>query len=147
MRVYSNIKDEALHLTGTQHILNLMQYGQDDPEMVEIAEECKQQSIDMFLEVVEQEKEWAAYLFKDGSMIGLSEGILCQYVEYIANIRMNAIGLGTPFLTKTNPIPWINSWLVSDNVQVAPQEAEISSYLVGQIDSSVPDNAFDSFEL
>lgn len=140
-------RDEALHLTGTQHILNLMQYGHDDPEMVEIAEECKQQSIDMFLEVVEQEKEWATYLFKDGSMIGLSEGILCQYVEYIANIRMNAIGLGTPFLTKTNPIPWINSWLVSDNVQVAPQEVEVSSYLVGQIDSAVDEGAFDDFQL
>lgn len=147
MRTYSNTTDEALHLTGTQHILNLFATGADDPEMAEIAEECKQESIDMFLEVVQQEKEWAAYLFKDGSMIGLSEPILCQYVEYIANIRMNAIGLGMPFTTTTNPIPWINSWLVSDNVQVAPQEVEVSSYLVGQIDSNVAEGAFNDFEL
>lgn len=140
-------RDESLHMVGTQAILNMFATGQDDEEMREIAEECKQQSIDLFLDAVEQEKEWAEYLFKDGSMIGLNKEILWQYIEYIANIRMQAIGLGTPFKTVTNPIPWVNSWLVSDNVQVAPQEVEVSSYLVGQIDSDVADDAFDDFQL
>ena len=80
-------------------------------------------------------------------MVGLNEEILTQYVEYIANIRMNAIGLGTPYETKNNPIPWINAWLTSDNVQVAPQEVEISSYLVGQIDAQVDTTEFGGFEL
>lgn len=140
-------RDEALHLTGTQHILNLMAYGKDDEDLTQIAKECREQSIQLFIDVVEQEKEWAKYLFKDGSMMGLNETILCQYVEYIANIRMNAIGLGTPFETKSNPIPWINAWLVSDNVQVAPQEVEVSSYLVGQIDAKVEPNDFNDFQL
>lgn len=140
-------RDEALHLTGTQHILNIMASGIDDPEMAEIAEECKEESIKLFQEVVEQEKDWAKYLFKDGSMVGLNEEILVQYVEYIANIRMNAIGLGTPYAIKNNPIPWINAWLTSDNVQVAPQEVEISSYLIGQIDSSVDTSDLGDFEL
>ena len=140
-------RDEALHLTGTQHILNIMASGIDDPEMAEIAEECKEESIKLFQEVVEQEKDWAKYLFKDGSMVGLNEEILVQYVEYIANIRMNAIGLGTPYAVKNNPIPWINAWLTSDNVQVAPQEVEISSYLIGQIDSSVDTSDLGDFEL
>ena len=95
----------------------------------------------------EQEKEWAQYLFKDGSMIGLNEQILCQYVEYISNQRMIAIGYEAPFPVSTNPIPWINHWLVSDNVQVAPQEAEISSYLVGQINSKVDSEDLSTFEL
>jgi len=115
-------RDEALHLTGTQHILNIMAAGQDDPEMAEIAEECKQEAYDLFLAAAEQEKEWADYLFKDGSMIGLNKDILVQYVEYITNIRMQAVGLPLPFGARSNPIPWINAWLVSDNVQVAPQE-------------------------
>lgn len=140
-------RDEALHLTGTQHILNLMASGIDDPDFAQIAEDCKEESIQLFQEVVEQEKEWAKYLFKDGSMVGLNEEILIQYVEYIANIRMNAIGLGTPYETKNNPIPWINAWLTSDNVQVAPQEVEISSYLVGQIDAQVDTTEFGGFEL
>lgn len=140
-------RDEALHLTGTQHILNLMASGIDDPDFAQIAEDCKEESIRLFQEVVEQEKEWAKYLFKDGSMVGLNEEILIQYVEYIANIRMNAIGLGTPYETKNNPIPWINAWLTSDNVQVAPQEVEISSYLVGQIDAQVDTTEFGGFEL
>lgn len=141
-------RDEALHLTGTQHILNLMRIGRDDPEMVEIAKECYQESIDIFTKAAEQEKEWAGYLFKDGSMIGLNKDILCQYIEFITNLRMEAVGLPVAFPnSKSNPIPWINTWLSSDNVQVAPQETEISSYLVGQIDSDLSDSDFDDFEL
>ncbi|TNH01364.1 ribonucleotide-diphosphate reductase subunit beta [Testudinibacter sp. TR-2022] len=140
-------RDEALHLTGTQHILNIMASGQDDPEMGEIIEECKQEAYDLFVAAAEQEKEWADYLFKDGSMIGLNKDILCQYVEYITNIRMQAVGLPLPFQARSNPIPWINAWLVSDNVQVAPQEVEVSSYLVGQIDSKIDADDFGDFNL
>ncbi|CDT81221.1 MULTISPECIES: class Ia ribonucleoside-diphosphate reductase subunit beta [Vibrio] len=141
-------RDEALHLTGTQHMINLLRNGQDDFEFMQIAEECKQECFDLFKEAAEQEKEWAEYLFKDGSMIGLNKDILCQYVEYITNIRMQAVGLGTAYPAATsNPIPWINAWLSSDNVQVAPQEAEISSYLVGQIDNEVKADDFEGFEL
>ncbi|TFH92412.1 class Ia ribonucleoside-diphosphate reductase subunit beta [Vibrio ouci] len=141
-------RDEALHLTGTQHMINLLRNGQDDFSFMQIAEECKQECFDLFKEAAEQEKEWAEYLFKDGSMIGLNKDILCQYVEYITNIRMQAVGLGAAYPEATsNPIPWINAWLSSDNVQVAPQEAEISSYLVGQIDSDVRADDFKDFEL
>ncbi len=90
-------RDEALHLTGTQHMLNLLRSGQDDPEMAEIAAECEQECYDLFVEAAEQEKEWAEYLFSEGSMIGLNKEILCQYVEYITNIRMQAVGLKLPF--------------------------------------------------
>lgn len=141
-------RDEALHLTSTQHMLNIMASGKDDPEMAEIAQECYDESIEIFRKAAEQEKEWAGYLFKDGSMIGLNKDILCQYVEYITNLRMEAVGLPGIFPeSKSNPIPWINTWLSSDNVQVAPQETEISSYLVGQIDSDLSDSDFDDFEL
>lgn len=141
-------RDEALHLTSTQHMINILTSGKDDPEMAEIAEECYEESIEIFRKAAEQEKEWAGYLFKDGSMIGLNKDILCQYVEYITNLRMEAVGLPGIFPnSKSNPIPWINTWLSSDNVQVAPQETEISSYLVGQIDSDLSDSDFDDFEL
>ena len=140
-------RDENLHLTSTQHIINLWAKGKDDPEMAEIAEECKQEATEIFLNAVKQEKEWATYLFQQGSMIGLNKEILCQYVEFIANHRMSAIGLGHPFEVKSNPLPWMNNYLNSDNVQVAPQESEISSYLVGQIDSEVNAEDFGDFDL
>ncbi|RUO40983.1 ribonucleotide-diphosphate reductase subunit beta [Pseudidiomarina aestuarii] len=140
-------RDENLHLVSTQQILNLWQYGSDDPEMKEIAEELREEALAIFMKAVEQEKEWAHYLFRDGSMIGLNEEILCQYVEYIANLRMEAIGFDAPFKQRSNPLPWMNKYLVSDNVQVAPQEAEISSYLVGQIDSQVSASDLGDFDL
>lgn len=137
-------RDEALHLTGTQHMLNIMREGKDDPEMAEIANELQEECYQLFLTAAEQEKEWASYLFRDGSMIGLNQDILGQYVEFITNIRMQAVGLKAPFPERANPLPWINTWLNSDNVQVAPQEVEISSYLIGQIDSEVhPDDLGD----
>lgn len=140
-------RDEALHLTGTQHMLQIMARGKDDPDFAEIAQECRQDVIDIFTEAAEQEKGWAEYLFKDGSMIGLNKDILCQYVEYITNQRISALGFDPIFDIKSNPLPWINAWLNSDNVQVAPQEAEISSYLVGAIDSEVDTADFGDFDL
>lgn len=140
-------RDENIHLTSTQHILNLWSKGKDDPEMAEIAKECSDEAREIFLTAVQQEKEWAKYLFKDGSMLGLNEEILCDYVEYIANQRMSAIGLKAEFESKSNPLPWMNNYLSSDNVQVAPQEVEVSSYLVSQIDAEVSENEFDDFDL
>ncbi len=141
-------RDEALHLTGTQHMINILRSGDDDAEMGKIAKECEEACFDLFKTAAEQEKEWADYLFKDGSMIGLNKEILCQYIEYITNLRMHAVGLKSPYPNATqNPIPWINTWLSSDNVQVAPQEAEISSYLVGQIDNDMNIDDLGDFEL
>ena len=96
-------RDEALHLTGTQHILNNWRSGKDDPEMKEIVDELSEHGRQIFLDVVEQEKEWAQYLFKDGSMIGLNAEILNQYIEYISNQRLLAIGFDAPFCIKSNP--------------------------------------------
>ena len=116
--------------------------------MASIAKELTSDCFDLFKSAAEQEKEWAAYLFKDGSMIGLNKDILCQYIEYITNLRMTAVGLSPAYPDASqNPIPWINAWLYSDNVQVAPQEAEISSYLVGQIDNDIDLNDLGDFEL
>lgn len=141
-------RDEALHLTSTQHMLNIMKSGVDDPEMAEIAAELEDESYEIFRKAAEQEKEWAAYLFKDGSTIGLNKEILCQYVEYITNLRMLSVGLKPCFENATaNPIPWINAWLSSDAVQVAPQEVEISSYVIGQIDAKVDVDDFNGLEI
>lgn len=141
-------RDEALHLTSTQHMLNILRSGQDDPEFAQVAKEVDPLCHEMFKQAAMQEKQWAEYLFRDGSMIGLNKDILSQYVEYITNIRMSAIGLKPAFEgARNNPIPWINTWLSSDTVQVAPQEVELSSYLVGQIDADMSADDLKGFEL
>ncbi len=140
-------RDEALHLTGTQFMINVLSSGADDPDFKKIAVECHDEVIEIFREAAEQEKDWANYLFSGGSMIGLNAQILRDYIEYITNVRMKAVGLEEIFPARQNPLPWMNAWLVSDNVQVAPQEAEISSYLVGAIDNEVDESDFDDFDL
>lgn len=142
-------RDEALHQNGTRNMINLIRMKHDDEELYWIAKESKSEARELFLSVVAQEKSWAKYLFQQGSILGLNEMILCQYIDYIAKERMAVLGFNYehPEIPKSNPIPWIDHYLQSDNVQVAPQETEISSYLVGQIDSTINSKAFSSFIL
>ena len=138
-------RDEALHLASTQYMLNQMAMSDD---FKDIAQSCQLEAFELFYAAAEQEKEWAKYLFKDGSMLGLNVSILSNYVEYITNIRMKAVNLPILFHdVKSNPIPWIHHWLNSDSVQSAPQEVELSSYLVGQVDSQIDPDDFSQFEL
>lgn len=133
-------RDEAVHLSGTQYILRKFDSGAEGEEMREVSIECREEVKRMYEEVAAQEKGWAKYLFKDGSYWGLSEEILSRYVEYITNIRMAAVGYDKIFEDRSNPLPWVHSkWLESDGFQPAPQEDEIASYLVGQIDQDVSD--------
>ena len=103
----------------------------------------------MFKAAVEEEKAWASYLFQNGSMIGLNERLLSQYVEWIANRRMKAIGISPIYdiPAKNNPLPWTEHWLNSKGQQNAPQETEIESYIVGGIKQDVESNTFSGFKL
>ena len=138
-------RDENLHLAGTQQLLKVL--PSDDPDFAKIAEETKQECIDMFVSAVDQEKAWANYLFKDGSMIGLNEKLLSDYIEWIANKRMTAVGLPSPYKGGSNPLPWTQKWISGAEVQVAPQETEITSYVVGGVKKDVTNETFKGFSL
>ena len=122
-------RDENVHLASTQQLLKLL--PQDDADFQRIREETQAEMIAMFDAAVTQEKAWAHYLFRDGSMIGLNEQLLSDYVEWIAHKRMTAVGLSSQYRGGSNPLPWTAKWIAGADVQVAPQETEISSYVVG----------------
>lgn len=134
-------RDENLHLAITQNIIKKWSSGQDDPEMQELFEEEKEGITAMYDDAVAQEKSWAAYLFKDGSMMGLNDRILNEYVEYIAGKRMRAIGINNDY-SKRNPLSWTDKYLISSDNQVAPQETEITSYIVGGISHDIMPDTF-----
>jgi len=138
-------RDENLHLAGTQQMLKLL--VKDDKDFAKIAEEERENDIAMFVAAVEQEKAWAKYLFKDGSMIGLSEELLCQYIEWIAHKRMTTLGLTSPYKGGSNPLPWTEKWIAGREVQVAPQETELTSYVSGGIKKDVDENTFKGVKL
>ena len=141
-------RDENQHLVITQNILNNWAAG-DDPDMLKIAKEEEEWLYQTFDQAVQQEKQWAEYLFKDGSMIGLNEKLLSQYIEWIANRRMKAIGLKPVYdiPARSNPLPWTQHWISSKGLQVAPQETEVESYIVGGIKQDVKKDTFAGFEL
>jgi ribonucleotide reductase beta subunit family protein with ferritin-like domain len=141
-------RDENQHLAITQNILNKWRDG-DDPEMKQIAKEEQEWVYAMFDRAVNEEKKWADYLFRDGSMIGLNDVLLQRYVEWIANRRMKAIGLKPVYdvAAKNNPLPWTQHWISSKGLQVAPQETEVESYIVGGIKQDVKKDTFSGFQL
>ena len=141
-------RDENQHLAITQNILNNWKKG-DDKEMVEIVKEEEEWTYQMFDKCVNEEKKWAEYLFKDGSMIGLNDKLLHQYVEFIANKRLRGIGLKPKYdiPAKNNPLPWTEHWISSKGLQVAPQETEVESYVVGGIKQDVKKDTFSGFKL
>ncbi len=103
--------------------------------------------IQMFKDCVDEEKAWSKYLFKDGSIIGLNERLLGSYVEWIANKRLKALGFDPIYDVKSNPLPWTQHWLSSKGMQVAPQETEVESYIVGGIKQDVKKGQFSKFKL
>ena len=141
-------RDENQHLVLTQNILNKWAEG-DDPEMKKIFVEEQQWLYALFDRAVNEEKRWAEYLFKNGSMIGLNDKLLHQYVEWIANRRLKAIGLKPVYdvAAKNNPLPWTQHWISSKGLQVAPQETEVESYVVGGIKQDVKKDTFAGFSL
>mgnify|MGYP002630278829 CR=1 FL=1 len=141
-------RDENQHLVITQNILNKWREG-DDPEMQQIAKEEQNWVMSAFQKCVDEEKKWAEYLFKDGSMIGLNDKLLWSYVEWIANRRMKSIGIKPIYdvAAKNNPLPWTEHWISSKGLQVAPQETEVESYVVGGIKQDVKKDTFAGFKL
>ena len=138
-------RDENLHLASTQALLKILKT--DDPDYAKIADETEEACMKMFVEAVDQEKAWAEYLFKDGSMIGLNTELLSQYIEWIATKRMNNVNLKSPYATKSNPLPWTQKWISGAEVQVAPQETEITSYVQGGTKQDVSSDTFKGFSL
>lgn len=134
-------RDENVHLSLTQHILKLL--AKDDPEFEKIMQKCKDKALKIFKSAAEQEKKWAHFLFKNGPVLGLSEDMLCDYVDYLFARRSKAIGLSDDSSYKgANPLPWMDKHLSSTNTQVAPQEVEISSYLVASINNDIENTNF-----
>lgn len=138
-------RDENLHLASTQMMLKLLR--KEDADFEKIAIETEAECIQMFVDAVDQEKAWADYLFKDGSMIGLNTELLSQYIEFIATRRMTNVKLDSPYNIKSNPLPWTQKWISGAEVQVAPQETEITSYVQGGTKQDVSTDTFKGFSL
>jgi len=138
-------RDEAQHLALVNHILKRL--AKDDSDFVQIMQDLRPKAIEIFDQTAEQEKEWATYIFQHGPILGLNEGILQDYVEYLLPRRKAAAGLTTTTkFDKTNPIPWINKWLSDSDYQPAPQETEGTGYLTSAVLNNASDINF-SFQL
>lgn len=140
-------RDENLHLGSTQYMLKELK--RTDPDFAKIAKETEVDCVKMFQEAIDQEKEWAKYLFKDGSMIGLTEAILVEYVDFIAKQRMKAVDLPTEHLKApaSNPLPWTAKWIAGKEMQTAPQETSVTSYRIGGVKSDLTNEGLKGFKL
>ena len=142
-------RDESLHLAMSSRIINNYKKTENDKVMNKVIKDTEKEVYKMYDDAVQEEKRWASYLFSQGSMIGLSEKLLHQYVEYIANRRLRGIGLETRYEqpSNINPLPWTQHWFNSRSMQNAPQETEIESYVIGGLKQDVKKDQFKKFKL
>jgi len=142
-------RDESQHLAMSQNIINAYRNKENDKVMNKVIKDTEKEVYQIYDDAVQEEKRWATYLFQKGSMIGLSEKLLHQYVEYIANRRMRTIGLNQVYehSSSNNPLPWTQHWFNSRSMQNAPQETEIESYVIGGLKQDVKKDQFKTFKL
>jgi ribonucleoside-diphosphate reductase beta chain len=134
-------RDENQHLALVQTVLKLL--PKDDPDYIQIAGDLAPKALEIFRETAAQESEWASYLFKNGSVLGLSENILRNYVEYLFDRRTASLGLREAKLTRADhPLSWVEKWFKNQSVQVAPQEVELASYLSNSVFDDMAETKF-----
>ena len=134
-------RDEALHLSNTQEILRIL-HKEESEGFVKVAAQCQDAAVEMFDRAAQEEKDWASYLFKDGSIIGLNETVLHQYIDWLCMSRRKSIGLPYEKVGKNPVAGWTDPWMQSESVQVAPQEHEITSYKIGASKNDLEDMDF-----
>lgn len=137
-------RDENLHLAGTQTILKLWRDGKDDPDFKTLYYQEIDQIKAIYDNIVQQEKEWGEYLFSKGTMIGLNQKILGDYVEYIAGNRLKNLGIKHEYISQ-NPLPWTLKYLNTSDKQTSPQENEKLEYIIGGVKNDLDFADFTKF--
>lgn len=138
-------RDENLHLASTQQMIKLL--VREDSDYATLQNECKEEVFSMVNDIVNQEKKWADYLMGEESMIGLNYNILCDFVDERTDKCLKALGYPPQYGNKSNVLPWTQKWISGSDVQVAPQETEISSYTIGGIKNDLTEESFKGFKL
>lgn len=136
-------RDENLHLGAVQHMIKILQ---NDPSYNKAFASTRNEGIHIFEVVASQEKTWAEYLFQHGAMIGLNADMLKSYVDWLVYKRLLSLGLSSSYVG-TNPLPWTNKWISGKEVQSAPQETTLVSYIAGDIKQDVTEKTFSGFAL
>jgi ribonucleoside-diphosphate reductase beta chain len=129
------LQDELLHTDWTAQIINRV--VKDDPRFAVAKERNKEAVFDMYLGVIEEEKAWAKYLFKKGTVLGMNEAIMRSHVDYTAQLRLKEIGLKYDANIKSPPLPWFNKHMNTSKKQTALQENESVSYVLGSMTNTI----------
>jgi ribonucleoside-diphosphate reductase beta chain len=130
------LQDELLHAEWTAWLINNV--VKDDPDFANLVEECRAEVYAMYMEVIEEEKAWADYLFSKGVVIGLNATILKDFVDFTAFNRLKDIGIKyAEEHPRSSPIPWFNKHVNISKKQTALQENESTNYVIGVMSDEV----------
>lgn len=138
-------RDENIHLAFTQQLIRAL--PKSDPDFYRVAVDCAEEVEQIFIDVAQQEKDWAKYLFQNGSMLGLNVDILSEQVDHRSWKCANAIGVNYEPKTRENNLQWTAKWIAGSEVQVAPQETQQTQYTIGGVHNDINENTFKGFKL
>jgi len=130
------LQDELLHKGWTAWLIN--QVVKEDHRFASTASVCQEEVMQIYRDVIAEEKAWADYLFQKGPVIGLNANILKDFVDFTANVSLKDVGIKywAP-ASKTTPIPWFNKHSDTSKKQTALQENESTNYVIGVMSDSL----------
>jgi ribonucleoside-diphosphate reductase beta chain len=121
-------RDEVTHLVLFQNIINTLK--KEKPDL--FTEAVKQEIISMFKEAVQLEVNWGVHI-TDGQILGLTDDILEQYIQYLADDRLKAIGFD-PIYNVTNPISWVDDFAKFNDQKTNFFEGTVTNYSKGSLE-------------
>ena len=140
-------RDEALHFATTQNLIKILK-EEDKEGFTSIVKKSEDKIYAFYEQAAKNEISWAEYLFKDGPLLGLNAEVLGGYAKWLCDARLRSLGYKKVFNQKDNPIAgWLDSYLDSSKVQVAPQGTEISTYKIGARKTDISDDDFGDLKL
>lgn len=121
-------RDEVTHLLLFQNMINSTK--KERPEL--FTEDLKQKVITMFKQAVDLESSWGSYITQ-GQILGFTDAIIRQYIEYLADRRLEAVGYEAIFNVK-HPIPWVDGYASFNDQRTNFFEGNVVNYSKGSLD-------------
>jgi len=120
-------RDEITHLLVFQNMINTVK--KERPEL--FTNDVVEMAYEMFKEAVKLESGWGKYI-TNGQILGFNDEIIDQYIQYLADQRLKAVGL-KPLYNVSHPIKWVDKFSQFNEQKSNFFESTVSNYSKGSI--------------
>ena len=121
-------RDEVTHLLLFQNMINSVRKERPELFTAQLEEIVR----GMFRKAVALEASWGSYITQ-GQILGFTDKIIEQYIQYLADKRLEAVGYKPEYNVK-HPIPWVDGYASFNDQRTNFFEGNVVNYSKGSID-------------